>query len=126
MTPLNTLERVRDFHIKFGCDMNYKPTVDEADLSLFRLSLIQEEVGELARALEMKDPVKVLDALTDLQYVLDGAYLAFGFAEVKDDAFREVHATNMTKVCHELGARVTHKILKPKGWIAPNLEQFIK
>ena len=123
---MNTLLLVEDFHRKFSCAVNEKITVDNPALSLFRLSLIQEEVGELARALEMKDAEKVLDALTDLQYVLDGAYLSFGLANVKNDAFLEVHRTNMQKECNEPGVMVTHKIQKPFGWTPPNLKQFVK
>lgn len=118
-----TIELVQEFHDKFGCDVNYRPTVDDTELSLFRVSLIAEEFGELTRALEMKDPVKVLDALTDLQYVLDGAYISFGLSKVKQAAFEEVHRTNMLKIADKLDT--THKIQKPKGWQPPNLEQFI-
>lgn len=63
-----------------------------------RLQLTQEELGEFARALLEHNIVEVLDALTDIQYVNDGAYLAFGLGELKLRAFREVQRSNMTKL----------------------------
>ena len=69
----------------------------EGRAAFLRLGLIQEELAELARALIQEDLVATLDGLTDIQYVLDGAYLAFGLQNVKLPAHREVHRSNMTK-----------------------------
>jgi predicted HAD superfamily Cof-like phosphohydrolase len=64
-----------------------------------RLQLIQEELSELVEAVLETSQVGVLDALTDLQYVIDGTYLTFGFnEEIKLLAFDEVHSSNMTKL----------------------------
>jgi hypothetical protein len=43
--------------------------------------------------------VEIADALTDLQYVLDGAYLAFGMQNIKDELFDHIHESNMSKLC---------------------------
>ena len=63
-----------------------------------RVSLLQEELDELAYALKTYDKVGVLDALCDLQYILSGTVLTLGYSEVFDDAFKAVHANNMTKI----------------------------
>ena len=43
------------------------------------------------------DHVEELDALLDLQVVLDGKFLTSGHWKVKDEAFAEVHRSNMSK-----------------------------
>lgn len=66
--------------------------------AFIRLQLIQEELSELAQGFANNDPVECLDALTDIQYVLDGTYLATGLAPLKEGAFLEVQRSNMSKL----------------------------
>lgn len=68
------------------------------DVRALRLALITEELAELAQAADERDAESALDALCDLQYVLDGTVLAFGMDGVADEAFRRVHASNMSKL----------------------------
>lgn len=92
-----------------------------------RLNLIQEELSELTEALAQGDRVAVLDALTDLQYVIDGTYLSFGLHEYKNAAFREVHRSNMTKL-DENGRPVlgdSGRVLKPDTYEPPDLESVL-
>jgi predicted HAD superfamily Cof-like phosphohydrolase len=42
--------------------------------------------------------VEIADALCDLQYVLSGAILEFGFGGKFKSLFEEVHRSNMSKV----------------------------
>ena len=58
-----------------------------------------EELKELKEAIEENDLVEVIDALCDIQYVLSGAILEFGFAEKFKEMFDEVQRSNMSKVC---------------------------
>lgn len=48
---------------------------------------------------EKVDLVEQLDALLDIQYILSGTVLENGFGKVFDDAFAEVHRSNMSKMC---------------------------
>ena len=92
-----------------------------------RLQLIQEELGELADAMSKNDLVSTLDALVDLQYVLSGTVLSLGFADAFDEAFREVHRSNMSKL--EDGKPVKDeagRVKKGRDFKLPNLEQFLK
>jgi hypothetical protein len=92
------------------------------------MDLLEEELRELGEALEERDPVAVLDALTDLQYVLDGAYLALGFHAYKGDALLEVHRSNMSKL-GENGRpiyREDGKILKGPNYSPPDLAAVLK
>jgi predicted HAD superfamily Cof-like phosphohydrolase len=93
-----------------------------------RLQLIQEELGELAMAMASADPVEYLDALSDLQYVLDNAYVAFGFHHLKIHAFREVHSSNMSKLTEE-GKPLfddAGRVQKSNCYRPPNLHQFVE
>ena len=124
---MTTIERVKEFHDAMGVTTPSIPTIPSDKVITLRFDLIMEELNELSVALLDRDKVEVLDALTDLQYVLDGAYLAFGMAHLKEKAFQEVHRSNMSK----LGAdgkpilSESGKILKPDTYSPPNLKQFI-
>jgi len=99
-----------------------KTTLDQV-----RVSLLEEEIGELREAVEAGDMVEVLDALCDIQYVLDGAFLEFGLHSVKDAAFAEVQASNMSKLGEDGKPilREDGKILKGPNFRPPNLAQFL-
>lgn len=95
-----TIERVTEFMKTFQeTQINTTPSFPDDTISKLRIDLLQEELDEFKTAIEHRDIVGVFDALIDLQYVLDGAFQAFGLAELKEDGFAEVHASNMSKVC---------------------------
>jgi len=90
------------------------------------LGLIDEEVGELAEAVEADDKVEQLDALVDILVVTMGAIRAAGWDG--EAAWKEVMDTNFAKIDPETGKvikREDGKVLKPEGWKAPELAQFI-
>ncbi|GAB3956670.1 hypothetical protein GCM10028805_47260 [Spirosoma harenae] len=93
-----TLERVAEFHEMTNCPVLLVPALPEDRIAL-RINLLQEELNELQQAAQEGDLVGVADALTDLQYVLDGSYLEFGMTEIKETLFDEVHRSNMSKSC---------------------------
>jgi predicted HAD superfamily Cof-like phosphohydrolase len=97
---------------------------DQYDLYL---DLIKEEVAELQVAVDTWDPVEQLDALIDILVVTIGAIHSGGFDA--EGAWKEVMRTNFAKIDHETGKvrkREDGKVLKPVGWTAPELKQFIK
>ena len=97
---------------------------DQYDLYL---DLIKEEVAELQVAVDTWDPVEQLDALIDILVVTIGAIHSMG-ADA-EGAWKEVMRTNFAKIDHETGKvrkREDGKVLKPVGWTAPELKQFIK
>jgi predicted HAD superfamily Cof-like phosphohydrolase len=119
---------VREFHDAFSIPDATEPTVDDQSINQLRVRLLREELEELVVALVEEDPVATLDALTDLQYVLDGTYLQLGFAAMKQDALLEVHRTNLAKLGPD-GRPVIDamgKVQKPAGWTAPNLSAVIR
>ena len=90
------------------------------------LGLINEEVGELLEAVATDDKVEQLDALVDILVVTIGAIRAGGMDA--EGAWKEVMDTNFAKIDPTTGKvikREDGKVLKPEGWKAPELEQFL-
>ncbi|PHR62985.1 MAG: hypothetical protein COA47_01450 [Robiginitomaculum sp.] len=119
---MNTLQLVRAWHQKFGVPVVDTPQLPEDRVQL-RLDILEEEVRELREAVEDNDLVETLDALCDIQYLLDGAFLEFGLHGLKQAAFEEVHASNLSK----MGAdgkpvmRADGKVLKGPDFFQPDL-----
>jgi predicted HAD superfamily Cof-like phosphohydrolase len=107
-----------------ACDQ----TVDkfnEAQYKLY-LNLMEEEWKELQAALASGDRVEQLDALLDFIVVTTGAIHSAGFNG--EGGWREVMGTNFAKIDKETGKvrkREDGKVLKPVGWVAPDLKPFI-
>lgn len=98
------------------------------DLRALRLALITEELAELADASMQESATGALDALCDLQYVLDGTVLAYGMDSVADEAFDRVHTSNMTKLGVD-GKPVrdkTGKVCKGPNYVPVNLKDLVK
>lgn len=149
-----TLQRVRQFHQAFGIEDPKLPSVPTPNKeeavqlavlagqmqliaqtchrlaekshckSFLRLQLIQEELAELAEAFSTENPVDVLDALTDIQYVLDGTYLTCGMDDgLKEAAFDEVQKSNLSKLGED-GKPILNeagRIQKGPNFFRPNL-----
>ena len=144
--------RVRAFHKKFGHPVNQKPHVPEEAQVRFRLALIAEEFAELVGAALTLSPedrsfldairtevvgasrVRVdlpefVDALADLEYVIEGTRAVFGV----DGApiMTEVHRANMDKDAvfveaadsAKRGERI--KPVKPLGWRPPAIREAL-
>ena len=97
----------------------------EANYKMY-LGLIEEEVGELNDAVADDDTVEQLDALVDILVVTMGAIRAAGWDG--EAAWKEVMNTNFAKVDPTTGKvikREDGKVLKPEGWLAPQLAQFV-
>jgi len=100
------VDQVEEFNEVFGKPNNYTPTIpNDKKLLNFVLDFIDEEKEELRDAIEEKNIVEVLDAICDLLYVAIGnaaignATMVFGLRDKIVDAFEEVQASNMSKVC---------------------------
>lgn len=93
------LAKVQEFHEQFSQPVLNTPTIPSPERCTLRVSLIQEELDELKTAIEEGNLIECLDALVDLQYVLSGTVHEFGLAKDFDQAFEEVHSSNMSKSC---------------------------
>lgn len=129
MTKKSTLDQVREFHETYGLPVHAEPNLTCAQTKQLRINLLQEELDELKAALAKDDAQETLDALIDLQYVLDGAFLSFGLHAIKELAFDEVHRSNMSKLGED-GKPIRRpedgKVMKGPNYFAPDLGKFIR
>lgn len=108
-----------------ACDQS----VDNWNVDQFNMyvKLIDEEVSELKEAIAKCDPTEILDALEDIVVVTIGAMHSAGFNG--EGGWKEVMQTNFAKIDKETGKvrkREDGKVLKPTGWIPPELAPFTK
>ena len=104
-----------------ACDQT--PSIDNYAMYL---DLNTEETGELKEAIIAGDHLEQLDALVDILVVTIGAIRAAGWDG--EAAWNEVMKTNFNKIDPTTGKvikRADGKVLKPEGWKAPELAQFI-
>ena len=102
------------------------PGLGPSELVELRIKLLTEEVQEYAEAARAGDLVEVLDALADIGYILAGTIINHGMQNIYDDAFNEVHRSNMAKLVDgKVIRREDGKVLKPEGWQPPQLAQFL-
>jgi len=109
---------------RFGSACDQEPSKANYDMYL---NLIKEEYEELQDAVASDDKLEQLDALVDILVVTMGAIRAAGWDG--EGAWREVMDTNFAKIDPDTGKvrkREDGKVLKPEGWKAPELAQFVK
>ncbi|MBL61045.1 MAG: phosphoribosyl-ATP diphosphatase [Candidatus Pelagibacter sp.] len=117
---------VKKFMATFGQEIKYKPEFPDKKIQDLRISLINEELQELKRAIKLNDLKEVADALTDILYVTYGAGHAFGIN--LDKCFAEVQRSNMSKLGED-GKPIYNeegKVLKGPNYFEPDLEKFLK
>lgn len=136
-----------EFHEKFGAAIGDRINLDHREV---RAKLIMEEAVETCAALGYRvsalideqgipgerahrevarftgsydEPnlVEVIDGLCDLLYVVYGAAVTMGID--LDPFYAEVHRSNMAK--EGGGTRADGKILKPAGWLPPDIESIL-
>ena len=108
---------------KFGTACDQPASADNYKMYL---GLIAEEYNELQDAVDAADKVEQLDALVDILVVTVGAIRAAGWDG--EAAWNEVMDTNFAKIDPDTGKvikRADGKVLKPEGWKAPQLSQFV-
>ena len=84
-----------EFNQAFDIPKLDSPDIGSEELIELRIKLLKEEVEEYAEAARAGDLVEVLDALADIGYILAGTILNHGMQNIYDDAFNEVHRSNM-------------------------------
>lgn len=122
---MNTVELVKEFHETFEHPIIALGEAETLKNRQLRIKLLFEEVHELAEASDVRktflnlcknvadfdhdaegnvlvdgdnvDKVEELDALCDIQYVLDGKKLTSGLAVVFEQGFKQIHENNMKK-----------------------------
>ena len=122
---MTNFEKVGIFMKTFGQDVKTKAELSNNKINELRISLINEELEELKKAIEDNDILEVADALTDILYVAYGAGHAFGID--LDKCFNEVQESNMSKlgpdgkpIYNESG-----KVMKGPNYFKPDLSKFL-
>ena len=122
---MTNFEKVGLFMSTFGQEVKTKSELSGDKINSLRLSLIQEELDELTKAIKENDVLEVADALTDILYVTYGAGHAFGIN--LDKCFDEVQKSNMSKLDKD-GKPIYNengKVMKGPDYFKPNLSKFL-
>ena len=123
---MTNFEKVGHFMKTFGQEIKTSADLSTDKINSLRVSLINEELEELKKAISERDILEIADALTDLLYVTYGAGHAFGID--LDKCFDEVQNSNMSKL-DENGKPIYNesgKVLKGPNYFKPDLSKFIK
>ena len=124
----NWVKDIYDMHEKFGVQrwvteqIQFGNKEKLQEFLKFRLRFLQEELGEMSKACDEKNPEEIVDALIDLCVVAIGTLDAFGIDA--NEAWNEVHSANMAK---EPGVKESRPnplglpdLIKPEGWTGPD------
>ena len=123
---MTNFEKVGIFMKTFGQEVKTKAELSNNKINELRISLINEELEELKKAIEDNDILEVADALTDILYVAYGAGHAFGID--LDKCFNEVQESNMSKLSSK-GKPIYNeqgKVMKGPKYFKPDLTKFLK
>lgn len=124
MNPI--IKSLLEFNSAFDIPKLTHPNIGPSDLIELRIKLLEEEVKEYADAARAGDLIEILDALADIGYILAGTIINHGMQDIYDDAFDEVHRSNMAKLVDgKVLRRSDGKVMKPEGWQPPDLAQFL-
>ena len=122
---MTNFEKVRLFMKTFGQEVKTNPSLSTNKINDLRISLINEELEELKKAVNDNDILEVADALTDILYVAYGAGHAFGIN--LDKCFNEVQDSNMSKLGSD-GKPIYNesgKVMKGPNYFKPDLTKFL-
>ena len=123
---MTNFEKVGIFMKTFGQEVKTKAELSNNKINELRISLINEELEELKKAVKDNDILEVADALTDILYVAYGAGHAFGIN--LDKCFNEVQESNMSKL-DENGKPIYNehgKVMKGPKYFKPDLSKYVK
>ncbi len=123
---MTNFEKVGLFMKTFSQEVKTEPSFSSEKINNLRISLIDEELRELKKAMEEKNLEEVIDALTDILYVTYGAGHAFGVN--LDESFDEVQRSNMSKLDKNKKPIYNDegKVMKGPNYFKPDFSRLIK
>ena len=122
---MTNFQKVGYFMKTFGQEVKKNSGLSTEKINSLRVSLIDEELQELKKAISDNNILEVADALTDILYVTYGAGHAFGIN--LDNCFDEVQKSNMSKLGED-GKPIYNesgKVMKGPKYFKPDLTKFI-
>lgn len=127
---------VRQFHNAFDLPRLDTPGAQPHDVTRLRMRLIEEEFKEVMHELTsliyaddygayLGTLQRLLKELCDLRYVVEGTAVAFGLPI--DDAYLEVHRSNMSKlgVDGKPLIRQDGKVLKGPDYFSADMSKYV-
>lgn len=111
---------VVNLHKTFEIPLPERPTLLSAATAQFRLKLLQEELDEIAEAIDDESLIKLADGLADLVYVALGTAAMAGVPF--DEVFQIVHEANLTKQrapAEQTKRGYKYDLIKPAGFVSP-------
>lgn len=112
---------VLEFHLHKFAFIKDTPGIPDDKIMRLRENLVTEEAREFISALRRRHLPDLIDACADLVYVVLGTAVACG-VDIRP-VWNAIHASNMLKDPGVL--RLDGKIMKPLGWIHPDVEAII-
>jgi predicted HAD superfamily Cof-like phosphohydrolase len=118
--------QVRQFNAVYNRKCAPKPKLPTSGQAALCVSLIEEELWELAEGLRKQDVLEIADALTDIIYVTAQQATVWGMPV--DALLREVQRSNMSK----LGAdgkpviREDGKVIKGPNFSEPDIAKVLR
>ena len=125
-SQMTNFKKVGLFMKTFGQEVKTSAELSTDKINFLRISLINEELEELKKAISENNIVEVADALTDILYVTYGAGHSFGID--LDKCFNEVQEANMSKLGED-GKPIYNehgKVMKGPKYFKPDLSKFLK
>lgn len=116
---MNYVELVEEFHKKFQCPVGETPSLITNERAKLRHCLMSEEVGEYLEGCEKEDLPNVVKEIVDVLYSAFGTVVEHGLQDVIEEAFKEVHRSNMSKDYNEL------KMTKGKDYKPADIESIL-
>lgn len=156
MSDQSFYKDIADFHTKFHLEYGGSPRELPDDLALFRIGFMAEELAEYAQSSGFTSIAKSLNEIhqhiinrsrwmtrrneggrdLEVQFdsLIDLVYVALGTSHLHgtnfDAGWERVHTANMSKVRVERPTDSkrgsTFDVVKPKGWLPPNLADLVK
>lgn len=127
MSVQDLVTKIVQFRSSFKLPMRNTPSVlTKRDYDL-HYKLGKEELDEYLEACEEGNKVEILDALIDRLYILIGTFVHHGMSDCIEEAFNEVHSSNMSKLDKNGNPiyREDGKVLKSNNFFKPNLRRFL-
>lgn len=138
MQVKDMVNKLKEFQLAFNSHYSTEPTLlKHIEDCYLRYNLLKEENEEYLEACEQGDMVEILDAVVDQLFLVIGTAVSHGLQDVLEEAFNEVHASNMSKldddgqpIINGLNgmwdpSRPNGKVLKSKNYFEPNLKKFL-
>lgn len=119
----NEQQQVKDFMALAMQPCPERPQIPDMQTCLLRISLIQEELEELAEGFAEENIVKAYDAILDLLVVVIGTGVSMGVD--LEPGWQEVHRSNMTKFIDGY-RRGDGKWMKGSSYSPANLQPIIE